>query len=76
MLDDLRSCQPRACGQCRHRIVPETVAVPDQLERCDTRDRADDDTDELRDQLLGRRVACIMSGGNLDRARLKRILAG
>jgi threonine dehydratase len=31
---------------------------------------------KLRDQLLGRRVACIMSGGNLDRARLKRILAG
>jgi threonine dehydratase len=30
---------------------------------------------KLRDQLLGRRVACIMSGGNLDRAKLVRILA-
>ena len=29
---------------------------------------------KLRDQLLGRRVACIMSGGNIDSAKLKWIL--
>jgi threonine dehydratase len=30
---------------------------------------------KLQDQLRGKRVVCVMSGGNLDRATLARILA-
>ena len=30
--------------------------------------------DKLRDELAGLRVACIMSGGNIDQAKLKAIL--
>jgi threonine dehydratase len=31
---------------------------------------------KLRDQLAGKRVVCVMSGGNIDRATLSRVLAG
>jgi threonine dehydratase len=31
---------------------------------------------QLRDQLKGKRVVCVMSGGNIDRATLTRVLAG
>jgi threonine dehydratase len=31
---------------------------------------------KLRDQLAGKKVVCVMSGGNIDRAALTRILAG
>ncbi|MBI3493997.1 MAG: pyridoxal-phosphate dependent enzyme, partial [Acidobacteria bacterium] len=31
---------------------------------------------KLRDQLAGKKVACVMSGGNIDRATLTRVLAG
>ena len=29
---------------------------------------------KLRDQLVGKKVVCVMSGGNIDRATLSRIL--
>jgi threonine dehydratase len=29
---------------------------------------------KLRDRLVGKRVVCVMSGGNIDRATLARIL--
>ena len=31
---------------------------------------------KLRDRLAGKRVVCVMSGGNIDRATLARIIAG
>ena len=31
---------------------------------------------KLRDQLAGRRVVCVMSGGNIDRATLARVISG
>jgi threonine dehydratase len=30
---------------------------------------------KVRDQLAGKKVVCVMSGGNIDRATLKRVLA-
>ena len=30
---------------------------------------------KLRDRLVGKRVVCVMSGGNIDRATLARVLA-
>ena len=31
---------------------------------------------KLRDQMTGKKVACVMSGGNIDRTTLMRVLAG
>ena len=31
---------------------------------------------KLRDQLAGKRVVCVMSGGNIDRGTLARVLSG
>jgi threonine dehydratase len=30
---------------------------------------------KMRDELVGKKVVCVMSGGNIDRATLKRLVA-